>query len=253
MRHTIERHFQGYGGNDTAPARTGPKKPVMSGFFRPYSVTKTAVSAYALRPVALRHSLIAQANMFSFLFKAPTIILTGENILIQRIDLCTKPYYNIKMYDYVHDNKRNKGKAIMNVEFKELNSIIGKINSIYHEAALKLGISDSERDILYVLCDKGSGCNQSALYKETGMTRSTVNSAIRKLESAGILYLTAGKGRNTCVVLTEKGEKYIAETVGKLVEIENNIYFGWTQEERQFFLRLNQKFADELDSGVQKL
>ena len=59
------------------------------------------------------------------------------------------------------------------------------------------------------LCDRGSGCNQSVLYKETGMTRSTVNSAIRKLENAGILYLTAGRGRNTCVVLTEKGEGYM--------------------------------------------
>ena len=45
----------------------------------------------------------------------------------------------------------------MKVEFKEFNSIIGKINGIYHEAALKMGMSDSERDILYVLCDKGSG------------------------------------------------------------------------------------------------
>ena len=141
----------------------------------------------------------------------------------------------------------------MKVEFKEFNSIIGKINGIYHEAALKMGMSDSERDILYVLCDKGSGCNQSVLYKETGMTRSTVNSAIRKLENKGILYLTAGTGRNTCVVLTDKGEKHIAETVGKLIKIENSIYLGWTPAERQFFLRLNQKFADELNDGVQKL
>lgn len=141
----------------------------------------------------------------------------------------------------------------MKVEFKELNNIIGKINSVYHEAALKMGISDSERDILYVLCEKGSGCNQSVLCKETGMTRSTVNSSIRKLESAGILYLTAGKGRNTRVILTEKGELYIEETVGKLIEIENRIYLSWLPEERQFFLQLNQRFADELENGVQDL
>lgn len=141
----------------------------------------------------------------------------------------------------------------MKVELKKFNNINGTINSIYHEAALKMGMSDSERDILYVLCDHGSGCNQSVLYKETGMTRSTVNSAIRKLENLGILYLTAGEGRNTCVILTEKGEKYIAETVGKLIEIENNIYLSWTQEERELFIRLNQRFVDELNKGIQKL
>ena len=140
----------------------------------------------------------------------------------------------------------------MKVKLKEFNSISGTIDSIYHEAALKMGMSDSERDILYVLCDHGSGCNQSALYKETGMTRSTVNSAIRKLEKAGILYLTPGKGRNTCVVLTEKGEKYITETVGKLIEIENKIYTSWTQEERNLFIQLNQRFADELSKEIQK-
>ena len=42
----------------------------------------------------------------------------------------------------------------MRVELKEFNSITGKINSIYHEAALKMGISDSEfveKSILTVL------------------------------------------------------------------------------------------------------
>ena len=140
----------------------------------------------------------------------------------------------------------------MNVALKEFNSISGRISGIYHEAALKMGISDSERDILYVLCNYGSGCNQSALYKETGMTRSTVNSAIRKLEKEGILYLTPGKGRNTCVVLTTKGENYISETVGKLIEIENKIYMAWTQAERDSFILLNQKFADELNQEIQK-
>jgi DNA-binding MarR family transcriptional regulator len=114
----------------------------------------------------------------------------------------------------------------MKVELKEFNSILGKIHSTYHEAALRLGMSDSKRDILYVLCDKGSSCNQSTLYKKTGMMRSTVNSAIHKLENAGILYLTTGTGRNTCVFLTKKGKKYIEKTVEKLIEIENGIYLN---------------------------
>ena len=141
----------------------------------------------------------------------------------------------------------------MKVEFKTFNAIYGKIDSTYHEAALKLGMSDSERDILYVLFDKGSGCNQSALYKETGMTRSTVNTAIRKLEKAGILYLTAGTGKNTCVILTERGNVFLSETIGKLIEIENEIYRSWTPDERKVFIELNQRYADELNRRVREL
>lgn len=141
----------------------------------------------------------------------------------------------------------------MKVELKEFNNISGKISSAYHEAALKMGITDSERDILYVLFDNGSGCNQSVLYRETGMTRSTVNTAIRKLERAGILYLTAGVGKNTRVVLTEKGETFLERTIKKLVEIENNIYKHWTSEERRIFIELNQRYADELSRDIQNL
>lgn len=141
----------------------------------------------------------------------------------------------------------------MDVALKEFNQISGKINAIYHKAALKLGLSDSEMNILYTLCNKGSGCRQSALYKETGMTRSTVNSAIRKMEKAGILYLKTGEGRNTCVVLTEKGEQYLAQTAGRLIEAENKLFARWTQEEREMFLCLNRKMEEELRRAVEEL
>ncbi len=141
----------------------------------------------------------------------------------------------------------------MKVELKEFNNITGWINSLYHDAALKMGLSDSERDILYVLYDQGNGCKQSAFYKETGMTRSTVNSAIRKLEKADILYLKAGEGRNTCVYLTEKGEQYLRDTIERLIEIENRIYRQWSEEERKLFIQLNRRYAHELEQAIQEL
>ncbi len=150
-------------------------------------------------------------------------------------------------YMYLIGNKESCGGRIMNVEMKKFNNIAGTINSIYHDAALKMGMTDSERDILYVICDLGSGCNQSALYKNTGMTRSTVNSALRKMEKAGILYVKSGEGRNTCVYLTEYGEKYLSSTVGKIVEIENKIFTGWSKKEQELFIALNERYAEQLN------
>ena len=39
--------------------------------------------------------------------------------------------------------------------------ISGEINALYHEAAVKAGISDSVQNILYVICEKGNECLQS--------------------------------------------------------------------------------------------
>ena len=50
--------------------------------------------------------------------------------------------------------------------FKEFYNLLSQVDSAYHDAALKLGLTDSELDILYSLNEHGSGCNQSIFYKE---------------------------------------------------------------------------------------
>ena len=101
--------------------------------------------------------------------------------------------------------------------------LAGEINALYHEVAVKMGLSDSVQNILYVLCEKGGQCLQSEISKLTGISRQTINSAIRKLEKEEIVYLEQGKGRNTILCLTEKGKKFSAEKIMPLHEIENKI------------------------------
>ena len=127
--------------------------------------------------------------------------------------------------------------------FKEFYNLLSQLNNAYHDAALKLGLTDSELDILYSLNEHGSGCNQSIFYKETGTTKSTINSAVRKMEQAGYLDLKPGTGRNTCVFLTEKGEELMKNTAHRLISIENAIFESWSPEEQQLFMKLNRDFA----------
>lgn len=141
----------------------------------------------------------------------------------------------------------------MKSAFQEYTQLMGMIDSAYHEATLKLHLTDSAMDILYVLTVHGQGCPQSALYKESGMSKSTVNSAIRKMEKEQLLYLTPGFGRNTCVFLTEKGQKLQEETIYRIMQIENTIYDSWTKEEQETFMRLSRDFARKLSDGVKQL
>lgn len=136
---------------------------------------------------------------------------------------------------------------------KQYTYLAGEINALYHEAAVKAGVSDSIQNILYVICENGTSCLQSEISKLTGISRQTINSAIRKLEKEDIVYLKQGKGRNTIVCLTRKGEKYASEKIKPLLEIENMIWQEWTPEEQREYLRLTEKYRDALKKHLENM
>ena len=124
--------------------------------------------------------------------------------------------------------------------------LAGEINGLYHEMAVRMGISDSVMNILYVICEKGDRCLQSEISKLTGMSRQTINSAIRKLEKDGIVYLMPGQGRNTVVCLTEHGQAFSAEKMGPIFSVERQVWGEWTAEEQRQYLALTQRYRDAL-------
>lgn len=136
---------------------------------------------------------------------------------------------------------------------KQYTYLAGEINALYHEAAVKTGVSDSIQNILYVICENGTSCLQSEISKLTGISRQTINSAIRKLEKENIVYLKQGKGRNTIVCLTQRGEKYASEKIKPLFEIENKIWQEWTPEEQREYLRLTEKYRDALKKHLENM
>ena len=85
-------------------------------------------------------------------------------------------------------------------EIHRINYLTSEMDSIYHQASLRLGISDSVSIILYTIQDKGESCLLSDVYKSSGVSRQTVNSAIRRLEADGVLYLEpyAGRAKKSC-------------------------------------------------------
>jgi len=63
-------------------------------------------------------------------------------------------------------------------------------------------------------------CN-SSLCKVSGISKQTVNSALRKLEAEGIIYLENAGAKNKSVCLTIKGKKLADRTVRRIIDIEN--------------------------------
>lgn len=138
---------------------------------------------------------------------------------------------------------------------KRYNYLIAETNSAYHDLALKLGLSDSAMQILYTVCDYGDGsfCPLHEICRRTGISKQTINSAVRKFEKDGILYLRPADGKNKDVCLTPKGKLLAERTAMKVIEIENSVLNAWTKEELETYLALTEKFLTDFKNRKETL
>lgn len=167
------------------------------------------------------------------------------------IDKGTKSYYN-KTYEIVPlggESLNSYGTEAIN----KINYLSSEIDALYHQASLKLGISDSVSIILYTVYDAGRSCLLSDIYKKSGISKQTVNSAIRRLETENILYLEQHTGRAKRVVLTDVGKSFVKETVGKLREAEIRAFGTWTEEEISAYIHLMEKYTHCFRKQVEDL
>lgn len=138
-------------------------------------------------------------------------------------------------------------------EIHKINYLSSEMTSLYHKSSLKLGITDSVSIILYTIFDMGNECLLSDIYKGTGISKQTVNSAIRGLEADDILYLEKYNGKSKKVILTEKGKEYVNRTVVRLYQAEVNAFNSWSEEEINTYIGLMEKYTECFRQQIEKL
>ena len=129
-------------------------------------------------------------------------------------------------------------------DLKRFNYLLGETEAAYHEASLRLGLSDSAMRILYAICDSGDGCALGTIRRHSGLAKQTMNSALRKLEAQGALYLESVGGKEKTAHLTEAGKALAEKTAVRILNIENNIFACWSDEEVKEYLRLTEQFLN---------
>lgn len=129
---------------------------------------------------------------------------------------------------------------------KRCNYLIGETNAVYHDMAVKMGLSDSAMNILYTICDSGESCLLKEICRRSGISKQTVNSAIRKLEQEGMVYLKSADSRNKYVCLTNRGKELSQNTVIRMIKAENEIFASWPKEEVDIYLELTEKYLRDL-------
>ena len=127
-------------------------------------------------------------------------------------------------------------------EMRRFNYLLGEIDATYHEMFLKLGLSDSAMKVMYAICDAGEECLLQEICFYTGLSKQTVNSAIRKLEEEGILYLELVNAKSKKVFLTEKGKELAEKTAYRILQAENEIFAAWEKKDVEAYLELTEKY-----------
>lgn len=137
-------------------------------------------------------------------------------------------------------------KKEFSIENKRFNYLFGETNAVYHEIAVKLGLSDSALQILYTICDDGGSCLLQKICRTSGLSKQTINSALRKLEQNHIVWLEKTNTKNKIVRLTDEGQKFAEKTAILVIEMENNIFSSWSKDEVAAYLRLTEKYLTDL-------
>lgn len=132
------------------------------------------------------------------------------------------------------------------------NSLITQTDSIYREAAFKLGLTYSAMMVLYAVLNNGGSCPISDICA-FGINKQTVNSALRKLETEDVVFWEAAGGRRKNVRLTENGMALAEKTILKIINIENEIFASWTKNERETYIELTKRYMNQLSEKVSKI
>ena len=131
-------------------------------------------------------------------------------------------------------------------EMRRYNHLVGEIDGVYHEMSRKLGLSDSAMLVLYTICVHGDGCPLREICRSSGLSKQTVNSALRKLEAEGAVYLEPAAGRGKSVCLTEEGKALAARTAGRIIRMENDVFAAWPRGDVARYLELTERFLLDL-------
>lgn len=136
---------------------------------------------------------------------------------------------------------------------KRYNYLFGETGMAYHEIYLKLGLADSAISILYAILENGDCCLLRDVCQSTGLSKQTVNSALRKLEAENVLYLELVDGKNKMIHLTKEGKVLAEKTAGRVLTIEDEIFTSWPQEDIQKYLELTENFMRALKEKAKNM
>lgn len=171
------------------------------------------------------------------------------------LDKSPKQDYNIYLSDY-----GLRGAMLMNIKsyIKQLDEQMKEYDSIYHDFAVKYGLSDTAMWILYLISDESECCTQQGLCRQCHFPKQTINTALNSLVKNGYAELEpiSGARNSKRIIITESGRRFAETTTDKLKRAEDRAYSRFSDDELNAYLdmtaRLNQYIREEIKNERNK-
>lgn len=126
---------------------------------------------------------------------------------------------------------------------------------IYHRYAKSVGMTDTTFWLLYSLWEHEKPYTQKELCEEWSYISQTLNSALKNLEKADLIYMKCedGNRKNKRILFTKKGREFAGRVVKPLVEAEMRSFSCMSEEECSQFLHCMDKINVALKKEVEQL
>lgn len=136
---------------------------------------------------------------------------------------------------------------------KKFNNLFSSFSELYHSIALKMDFSDSEFFILYsIALYEDEDCFQKNIVYDFHISKQTINSAIKKLEKEGYIYLEKVNGKDKKIILTDIGKQVVNEKVIPLIEYELNAFEEMDRKEIENFIKSGEKYLKILKNKIEE-
>lgn len=138
---------------------------------------------------------------------------------------------------------------------REVNNVYKKNCEVYYKLASHFGMTETMFDILYFVRENDGGYTQAQLCDSLYLRKQTVNSALKKLEKDGVIYLSqdSGNKKNKTIHYTEKGRELARQIVDPIFELEKRAFERLTPQERKGVLYYGRRHIDVLEDETKKL
>lgn len=131
------------------------------------------------------------------------------------------------------------------------NQLLKECDNIYHDAAVRAGLSDCAFWILYSLHDADHTITQSEIGDNASMPRQTVNSALKKLEKDGYLTLEKIDGKmGKAIHLTDRGKEFVDAHIAPVAAAEERACASFPDGQKDAFLSTFRLLVDRLKAEI---
>ena len=136
-------------------------------------------------------------------------------------------------------------------QLQVLNKLYKESDHIYSKLASRLGMTNSTFWILYAISHSEEPLTQNDLCNDYFFPVQTVNSTVTNLLKKEIIRLEfiPGTRNRKKIILTDKGKKYVDETINKADEIEKDAFLMFSEEERDLYISLFKRHIDYLKAA----